>query len=150
MPITGWRKLRAKFAHPTPQNRSVVTYPKCMGTYRGFQRKEPVLDHLIQAAMDAVDGEHDQDTGRYGTLHYTGCESRERATEIKQALFRAARHLGVSLHADIQRDGAGYRVEFTPVNKAHARAYVVAKYGNDRSKWPYSPYRGDPNSRVEV
>ena len=103
-------------------------------------RKEPVLDHIVQAAIDAVGGTCNPDTGHYGSLRYTGCADRDRAKEIKQALYRSARHLGVSLFYSIVREDDGtYTVEFTAVNKTHARAHVVSKYGADRGKWAYDP-----------
>ena len=102
-------------------------------------RKEPVLDHIVQAAIDAVGGQHDE-SGHYGSLRYTGCADRDRAKEIKQALYRSARHLGVSLfYSIVKEDDGTYTVEFTAVNKTHARAHVVSKYGADRGKWAYDP-----------
>jgi hypothetical protein len=38
------------------------------------------------------------------------------------------------------KDGT-WSVEFRAINKAHAKAYVLAKYGADRSQWPYDPRR---------
>jgi hypothetical protein len=103
-------------------------------------RKEPVLDHIVQAAIDAVGGTYAEDTGHYGTLRYTGCADRDRAKEIKQALYRSARHLGVSLfYSIVKEEDDTYSVEFTPVNKAHGRAHVVSKYGSTRDSWPYDP-----------
>ena len=52
--------------------------------------KEPLLDEHVKASINAVDGNPDSETGHYGTLHITGIDSRERAKELHQALFRAA------------------------------------------------------------
>jgi hypothetical protein len=110
------------------------------------QRKQPVLDQYIKASIDAAGGKYDPDTGWYGTLHYTGCGTRDRAKEIVQALHRSAYYMCTHNIADVganckiikARDGT-YTVEFRASNKAHARAAVIAKYGEDRSKWPYNP-----------
>jgi hypothetical protein len=100
----------------------------------------------VQASIDAVSGVHDSETGWYGTLHYTGCETRERAKEISDALFRCAYYMhthkgpSVGMNTKIARaDDGTYTVEFRATDKAFARAAVVAKYGEDRSKWPYDP-----------
>jgi hypothetical protein len=100
----------------------------------------------VQASVDSVDGKHDPDTGHYGTMHYVGCPTRERAFKVKQALFRAAQRKGVSMSAKIlPADDGTFFVEFKAINKAHARKYMLDRYGNDRSKWPYSPFAGDKN-----
>jgi hypothetical protein len=103
------------------------------------RRKEPVLDEYVLASINSVPS-YSPDTGHYGKLVYTGCETPERGAEIVQALHRSARHLGVSLSATVTpADDGTYSVEFTAINKAHARAYVLAKHGKDRSQWPYDP-----------
>jgi hypothetical protein len=114
-------------------------------------RKEPVLDHLVRASIDQAGGKHHPDTGHYATLVYKGIETRERADEIKRALHRCALYMhkkgiaSVGMSAKVLRDGNGWKVEFRAVDKTMARKYVLQKYGPDRSKWPYSPRRGDAN-----
>ena len=103
------------------------------------RRLEPILDSHVQASIDAVNNIFDPETGHYGTLIYKGCADRERAKEIVRALHRSAKHLKVSMSASIKKRGDEFDVHFSAINKAHARAYVVAKYGTDRSKWPYNP-----------
>jgi hypothetical protein len=104
------------------------------------QRKEPILDHLVQASVDQAQGVCDPDTGHYGTLVYAECKDLARAKEIVQALHRSAGHLKVSMSAKPNKQADGtYDVEFRAIDKAHARAFVIAKYGEDRSKWPYDP-----------
>jgi hypothetical protein len=106
------------------------------------RRLDPVLDHEVQAAISHVNGKHDPDTGRYATLHHTGCADRDRAKEIKQALYRSARHLNVSLHTNIVKATDGtWTVEFTPINKAHGRAYIAQQANGDPSKLAYNPYQ---------
>ena len=106
------------------------------------RRKEPVLDHYLQASIDLADGIPDPETGHYGLLHYTGINDRERAKEIKRALYRAGRHVGVSVHAEIVRaDDKTFTVAFRSIDKTHAKKYILAKYGTDRSNWPYDPRR---------
>lgn len=105
------------------------------------QLKEPVLDHLIHASVQGANGIHD-DNGHYKELHYVGCETRERAVEIKKALYRAAKRLGFSLSGcKILKTGDTFTVVFKAGDKAHAKKYMLEKYGTDRSKWPYDPRR---------
>ena len=109
-------------------------------------RKQPIMDDYVRASIDAVNGIHDPETGHFGRLVYTGIETRDRAAEIKQALFRSAYYMHTHKQADVsmsaevkkQEDGT-FNVEYVAINKAHARAAVIAKYGEDRSKWAYDP-----------
>jgi hypothetical protein len=103
------------------------------------QRKEPILDSYVKASIDATGGKYDETTGWYGTLVYTGCETRERAMEIRQALYRSAFHLKVSLATDIKKHDNTFDVVFTAINKAHGKAYVIERYGSDRKSFPYDP-----------
>jgi hypothetical protein len=106
---------------------------------RFYQRQAPDLSAHVQASIDAVGGVHDPLTGHYGELHHTGCESRERAAEIKRALYRAAGYKKVSMSARIVEDIDGtHRVIFKAINKEHARAYVKTRYGDNP---PYKPGR---------
>jgi hypothetical protein len=93
--------------------------------------------------VDEAGGKFDPATGYYATLRYAGCETQERATEIKNALFRAGRGMGYSVDAKVHADDSAgnWYVEFSAVNKAHARAYVTSKYGKDPERWPYHPNR---------
>lgn len=109
------------------------------------QLKEPVLDHYVQASLDQANGTPDPDTGHYAELHITGIAEREEAEEYKRALYRAAKRMKVSMSATVHRSGSGYAIHFKAIDKRAARAYVLARYGNDRTKWPYSPRQGDPN-----
>lgn len=109
------------------------------------RRREPVLDHLLHASVAQVNGVHHPETGHYGELVYTGIENRERAVEIKRALFRAGKHTGHSVSAKVEKTGEEYQVRFKAIDKTKAKEYVLTRYGPDRSKWPYSPRRGDPN-----
>lgn len=109
------------------------------------QRKEPILDSHLQASIDQAAGRHNEQ-GHYSTLVYTGCETRERAKDIVRALYRSARYLKCSVSAMVKPAGDGtFNVEYKAISKAHARAYILEKYGPDRSRWPYSPRKGDPN-----
>lgn len=106
------------------------------------RRKEPILDDHLRMSVSKANGTPDPETGHYAELIYAGCATRERAKEIKQALFRAGRYVGVSVSATVEPAGDGtYRVRFKAINKDHARKYVLEKYGSDRSKWAYDPRR---------
>ena len=103
--------------------------------------KEPVLDHLIHASVNQAAGKHDEN-GHYAELHYVGCDTRERAEEIKKGLYRAAKRQGYSLSGcRILRHENGWKVVFRAGDKTAAKAYIIARYGPDRSKWPYDPRR---------
>jgi len=95
--------------------------------------------------MAQVNGVHHPETGHYAELVYAGCDTRERATEIKRALFRSGKHVGVSVSARVIKNGTVYDVHFKAIDKTMAKQYVLKHYGSDRSKWPYSPFKRDPN-----
>lgn len=109
------------------------------------RRKEPILDHLLHASVAQVNGVMNPETGHYGELVYSGIESRERAAEIKRALYRAGKHTGHSVSARIVPDGDQFSVHFRAIDKTLAKKYMIDHYGTDRTKWPYSPFRRDPN-----
>jgi hypothetical protein len=50
-----------------------------------------------------------------------------------------------SLTAKIEKAGDGYQVRFRTFPKVGAHDYMLKHYGEDRTKWPYSPWRHDPN-----
>lgn len=112
------------------------------------RRKEPVLDDFIMASINQAGGlgRHHPETGHYATLHITGISTQEEAAEYVKALYRCAHHLNrhgiapVSMSAKVRRavDG-GFFVEFRAIDKTLARAYVLQRYGSDRSRWPYDP-----------
>lgn len=112
-------------------------------------RKQPVVDDYILASVEQAGGigAHHQETGHYATLYIRGLTSREQAAEWSRALYRCAHYLArnqladVSMSAKISRVGNKYEIEFRAVDKTLARAHVLAKYGTDRSKWPYDPRR---------
>ena len=92
--------------------------------------KPPLLDEHIKAAQ------------ANGELLHDDISNAEEALEIKRALFRAASRAKCSVHAEIEEDTehpGKYRVRFGIHDKADARAYVIARYGTDRSQWPYDP-----------
>jgi len=104
-------------------------------------RKEPILDDHLYASVTQAGGVHNEQ-GHYATLIHAGCESRERAQEIKKALYRSAYHLDVSLMTKIIKAGDGtYSVEYTAIDKAHGKKYMLEIHGPDRSKWSYDPRR---------
>lgn len=115
--------------------------------------KQPDMAEYVQASVDSVPA-FDPATGRYATLRYVGIESEQRARELVQGLHRAATRFGYSLHTNAPsakvswpanaEDGTWF-IEYTCIDKACARAFVLAKYGADRSKWAYSPIKGDKN-----
>jgi hypothetical protein len=103
-------------------------------------RKEPILDAHIHASVDQVKGVCSPE-GHYALLVYSGCATRDRAKEISQALYRSGRHLGFSVSAKVVKAGDCWQVEFKAIDKTLAKKYMLGKYGNDVSKWPYNPRR---------
>jgi hypothetical protein len=115
--------------------------------------KQPIMDEYVTASVQAVEAHHPE-TGWYGVLRITGVESERRARDLQQGLFRAAKRMGYamrtnapSVHASwpANAEDGTWMVEFCAVDKGCARAYVMAKYGADRSRWAYSPIKGDKN-----
>lgn len=116
------------------------------------RRKEPVLDDYIRASIRLANGKCDPETGHYSTLVISGIGSREDAKEVKRALHRSAlwlhrnTDLNCSMSATIKKNLDGtFGVEFRAINKDHAHAYMVRQYGEDPTKWPYSPWRRHSN-----
>ena len=113
------------------------------------RRKEPIVDEYILASISKAGGlgRHHPETGHYATLIIRGLKDREEAGEWSRALYRCAHYLNrtgqaaVSMSAKIRRANGGYEIEFRAVDKTLAKAHVLAKYGADRSKWPYDPRR---------
>lgn len=114
-------------------------------------RKEPVLDHWIWASVQRAGGlgKHHPTTGHYADLVITGLADRDEADEYKKALHRCAFYLHrtgaapVSMSTDRPAravDGT-YVIRFRVIDKTYAKAAMLARYGNDRSKWPYDPRR---------
>jgi hypothetical protein len=101
-------------------------------------RKEPILDHYVQASIDGgMDNE-----GHYSELVYAGVEDQEWAKEIRRALFRSSRYLKVALKADLEQAADGtHQIRFHAIDKARARAYIVAQAQGDPSRLAYNPYR---------
>jgi hypothetical protein len=104
-------------------------------------RKEPIRDPWLNESIARAAGKHHPKTGHYAELVIGDCASREEAQEEVRALHRAGRRLGVSVIAGIEKRGKLYDVRFRAVHKDYGRAHIVAKYGTDRSKWPYDPRR---------
>ena len=115
------------------------------------KRMEPVLDDWIMASINQAGGvgKHHPTTGHYATLRITGLTDQAQAAEYKKALHRCAFYLhrhgkvSVSMHADrpVREIDGTYSITFRAVDKTFAKAAVLARYGNDRSKWPYDPRR---------
>jgi hypothetical protein len=112
-------------------------------------RKPPVTDDYLLASVNQAGGlgKHDATTGHYSELVIKGLSTKEEAAEWKRSLHRCAYYLfknglaDISVKTAIERDGKQYAVRFSAINKAHTYAHVIARYGEDRSQWPYNPRR---------
>jgi hypothetical protein len=103
------------------------------------------MDHLVKAAVDAGWGQ---------VLVYQGIETIERAQEIRRGIYRCAKHRNISAEAGTvalaaeeeqmglhrTRDGT-YTIKYRVWTKAQARKAHLARFGPDRSAWPYDPRR---------
>jgi hypothetical protein len=113
------------------------------------------FDHVVTAVAG-------QGTGK--PVSYQGIDTPDRAKDIKQGVYRCARHRGLSasvewLHSgrltsksddwppDREPDGT-YTLKITIYTKAQARKRHLARYGTDRSKWPYDPRR--PKTQADI
>jgi hypothetical protein len=78
--------------------------------------------------------------GHGNELTITGVPGGQRAAEIRRGLFNAARMRTVSVHVKVtkQRNGT-YTITYATHDKGEARGYVLARYGTDRTAWPYNP-----------
>ena len=114
-------------------------------------RKEPVVDEWIMASVHHAGGlgRHHPETGHYGSLVIGDLATKEEADEYRKALYRCAHYLSrtgtapLSMSADraVRGIDGKYSITFRAVDKTLARAHVLARYGTDRSKWPYDPRR---------
>lgn len=117
-----------------------VTMPR--GPERQWRaRKQPLTDELIHASVNG--GLVDRERGFYATRVYVGVETEERAVELKRSLYRCAKRLGFSVLVQVEKVPATgeYQLRYHAIDKAKARAWMLATYGPDRSKWPYNPRR---------
>jgi hypothetical protein len=113
------------------------------------KRKDPVLDHYVLASIEQAGGpgRHNPETGHYAELLINDLADRAEAEEYVRALNRSALHLHryrvaeVGMSAKPEKDGERWRVRFKAIDKTAARAYVLKRYGPDRSRWPYDPRR---------
>ena len=113
------------------------------------QRKPPITDDYILASVEQAGGlgKHHPQTGHYAELVIRNLADKDEAAEWKNSLFRCAHYMSrhgiapVSMSAKVERDGSGYKITFAAVDKTLAKAHVLAKYGSDRTKWPYDPRR---------
>lgn len=111
-----------------------------------------MVDAYIRASVTQAEGKYDAVTGFYKTLVINGIESSDDAKEVEKRLRASAYHhhrnglLSIGVHVSrIKNTDGSYRVEFAAVNKEHTYAYMIQKYGEDRTKWPYSTNRSHPN-----
>lgn len=106
------------------------------------QRKEPITDEHLQKSIDGKADDQDRVIWHGMEILYAGCETRERANEIRQALFRSAYHLKVSVSAEVEKQPDGtYAVRFQAHSKAAAKKYMLERYGS-KENFPYNPFGG--------
>lgn len=111
-------------------------------------RKPPITDDYLLAAVTQAGGpgKHDA-SGLYSVLVIRGFRDRDEAKEWDRSLYRCAlwltrnRGADISVSTKVERDGDGWQIRFSVHSKTHARAYIMAKHGTDRNKWPYDPRR---------
>lgn len=81
------------------------------------ERKKPILDAYVKSSVDYAGNKHDRN-GRYQTLTLrTDTSDYGLAREYRNALYRSAYHLGVTLDCSMEKDAAGkYAITFTAVH----------------------------------
>lgn len=111
-----------------------------------WNRRDCSFDHLVQAAVDAGWGQ---------VMVYRGIETIERAQSIRRGVYRCARHREITADAGTvalagddesmglrrEKDGT-YTLKYRVWTKSQARKAHLARFGPDRSAWPYDPRRG--------
>lgn len=107
-----------------------------------LRHKLPRLTEHVQHCINQCEGTPHPETGKMGELTIAGCETRERADDLKKQAHRAARDFGVSVSCKVERaDDDTYSVTLQVFHKDYARKYMVDKYGPDANAWPYRPGR---------
>lgn len=109
-----------------------------------WSKRDCRFDHLVQAAI----------TKGYGqVLIYNGIEDYDRAHDVRRGIYRCAKHRGLTADAGpssrlvsgdemgVRKTGGTYEIRFRVHDKKSGRKALLARYGADRSKWPYDPRR---------
>lgn len=115
------------------------------------QRREPITDEYVLTSVERSGGmgKHHPETGKYAELVISGLADRAEADEYRRSLHRCALWLlrnrgydiGMSTDTPERAVDGTYLIRFRATDKTHSRNYVLQRYGNDRSKWPYDPRR---------
>ena len=79
-----------------------------------YERKEPVLDSYIMASVSLAGHQPDPQTGRYAELTYVPEPGDGDILEVRNALYRSARHLGYGLHVRMQDGGLVFAATSRP------------------------------------
>lgn len=110
------------------------------------------VDEWVRESVRRADGNHDPKTGWYAPIYIDGVKDRDEAKEIERAIRRCANYLFkkgrlyVGSHVEAKKNPDGsYRVMYVAVHKDFTYAYMIKRYGEDRTKWPYSTNRYHPN-----
>jgi hypothetical protein len=105
------------------------------------RRKQPVLDDHLRTSITQANGIPDPTNGHYAKVVYAGCPTKERAQEIKTALYRSGRYVKVSVSATVVPAGDGtWQVHFFAIDKTYAKKYMLERYGTV-ANFPYNPRR---------
>jgi hypothetical protein len=109
-----------------------------------WNRRDCSFDHLVAAAAARGSGK---------VMVYSGIPDLERAHAIRRGIYRCAKHRGVTADAGpagqlaggddmgVRKAGGEYELRYRIWTKGQGRKRLLAKYGSDRSQWPYDPRR---------
>lgn len=88
------------------------------------QRKKPILDSYVIASVNLANGHYDH-MGRYETVTLkTGTDDYDEAKEIRNALYRSARHMNIGLDCEMTQESNGnYAITFTAVHPSYHDNY---------------------------
>lgn len=123
----------------------------------GWTRRDCRFDHLLAVAVEK---------GEKKPITYTGIETPERAKDIKNGIYRCARHRGISVWVEWKHSGrvstttadwppdkeadGTYTLTYAVVSKAAARKRHIEKYGTDRANWPYNPRQKKTQADIDA
>ena len=120
-----------------------------------YTRRDCRFDHVVCAVAAAGMGK---------PFTYRGIETPERAKDIKQGIYRCARHRDLSANVswsysgretaasaewppDRQPDGT-YQLVIQIFTKAMGRKRHILRYGTNRANWPYNPRQ--PKTQADI
>ena len=119
---------------------------RLIGGGYAYVRKEPICDEFLLASVTAANGKHDKTNGHYAWRKLK-CDTYEEAVAYKDGLYLSKKHFKrhpkkfpqVSVTTKITEADGKFYVEYCAIHPDYVAFYMINKYGEDRTKWPYQP-----------